>query len=141
MNRGRQLHLQGAGCPTVRRVPQASVLNLSLANALIASSNSPMNRDRQLHPQGCPTVRGPDPETSGFGIEPWVFRPLGIGPDSDAAGGRPFAPGLKLYLSLVEAVEVRGAALFAVCAKGASLAGGRPFAPALNSQFDFGLCS
>jgi hypothetical protein len=34
--------------------------------------------------------------------------------DNVIEGGRPFAPGLKLYLFLVEAVEVGGAALFAV---------------------------
>jgi hypothetical protein len=45
-------------------------------------------------------------------LHPWGATP---------AGGRPFASGLKLQLPLLKAVEVRGAALFAVCSKGASL--------------------
>ncbi len=62
-----------------RRVPQASVLNLSLANRLIASSSSPSEPRPTTPHAGCPTVRGPEAS----GSEPWVFRSLGIGLDTD----------------------------------------------------------
>ncbi|HKN61046.1 MAG TPA: hypothetical protein VJW93_07715 [Candidatus Acidoferrales bacterium] len=56
----------------------------------------------------------------GTDAAPFRFTIREISSVKKAAGGRPFASGLKLPVPLVEAVEVRGAALFAVLAKGAS---------------------
>jgi hypothetical protein len=92
-----------AGCPRL------SFLNSFLTNGRIASSSSTNKTEANNSTGGVPHAprsRGRVPRISSLNLL------LG--------GWRPFAPRLKLRLPWVKAVEVRGAASFAVCAKGAS---------------------